>query len=502
MPVFRVAEFHTVDLHGDLKSNRCAPGRRGNVLSESKQKSLSRRLLIIPPVGLALAALFLVVSRTQPPERVPIEETATTVRFIKVKETAIIPRIKGFGTVQPARVWNAVAQVSGQVIYVHRNFRRGAILDAGTEIIRIDPADYELAIAEAQANIRAAEARLAELKVTEENSRDLLALEKRSLELKEAQLERTQDLQGRGTVSQATLDTEQRDTISQRFRVKDIENTLRLLPTQIEVQEQQIAVNKSKLETAELNLKRTIIRLPFRGRISKVSTEETQFVQAGSVLGSADDIAVSEVEAQFSIAQISGFGRTAAIGPDQDFRVQNIASLARRSGLHAIIRLASSAVPVEWQGKVVRVSDVVGEQTRTVGIVAAVEGSYAQAVPGIRPPLAKGMFVEVELRGRKIPGRIVLPRSAVHQGRTYILRDDERLEIRDVDTGLVQGDVVVVESGLKDGDRVVVSDLIPALPGMLLTPIEDKALAEHVAREASGNAAEPRAANKPAEQSQ
>ena len=42
--------------------------------------------------------------------------------------------------------------------------------------------------------------------MTEENSRDLLDLEQRSLELKEAQLQRTKDLQGRGTVSQATLE--------------------------------------------------------------------------------------------------------------------------------------------------------------------------------------------------------------------------------------------------------------------------------------------------------
>ena len=455
-------------------------------MSEAHQKSLARRLMILPPIGLALAALFYVISSREPPERIPVEEKATTVRFVEARESTIVPRITGYGTVRPSKVWNAVAQVGGQVNYVHPDFRRGAILDAGTEIIRIDPADYELAIAEAQANIRAAEANLSELKVTKENSRELLELEKRSLELKESQLQRTLDLQGRGTVSQSTLDTERRDTIAQRFKVKDIENTLRLLPTQIEVQEQQIAVNKAKLETALLNLQRTVVQLPFRGRISQVSAEETQFVQAGFVLGSADDIAVSEVEAQFSIAQLSGFGRTAAIGSNQDFGVQNFPNLVRRSGLHAIVRLTSSVVPVEWKAEVVRISDEVAARTRTVGIVAAVEGSYRQAVPGRRPPLAKGMFVEVELRGRQVAGKIVVPRSALREGRAYILREDNRLEIRSVETGLVQGDTVVVERGLEDGERVVVTDLIPAVEGMLLDPQEDSALADEIARQAAG----------------
>lgn len=457
-------------------------------MSETDQTGWKRRILVVPPILVALAILYFVASRQTPPEREPAAETSRTVRVIEARPVTVVPRISGFGTVRPANVWNAVAQVSGQVTHMHPNFRRGAILDAGTEILRIDPADYELAIAEAEANIRSAEARLAELKVTEQNSRDLLELEKRSLDLKEAQLKRTRDLLSRGTVSQSSLDVEQRDTISQRSRVKDIENQLRLLPTQIEVQEQQIAVNRSRLATAELNLQRTRITLPFRARISQVNVEETQYVQVGSTLGAADDIAVSEVEAQYSIARISQFGRTITNGIGGDsFTEQNFRKLAQEASLYAVIRLPSAVLPVEWKGRVVRASDEIAEQTRTVGIVAAVTGSYEQAVPGRRPPLTKGMFVEVELRGPALEDQIIVPRSALHGDKVYLVDGDGRLEIRVVRTGLVQGDAVVVEEGLSSGDMLVVTDLIPALPGMLLKAVRDDELAQELITRAASS---------------
>ena len=54
--------------------------------------------------------------------------------------------------------------------------------------------------------------------------------------------------------------------------------------------------------------------------------------------------------------------------------------------------------------------------------------------------------------------------------------EDDRLEIRTVRLGLIQPELVVVEQGLRPGERVVVSDIIPAIEGMLLEPRSDEAL--------------------------
>ena len=96
------------------------------------------------------------------------------------------------------------------------------------------------------------------------------------------------------------------------------------------------------------------------------------------------------------------------------------------------------------------------------------------------------MFVEVELRGRELKGRIVLPRTALHGNEVYTVNDKNRLEIRKVRAGMEIGSLVTIIDGLSAGDKVVVSDLRPALEGTLLDPTEDSELAQTLSRQAAG----------------
>ena len=54
----------------------------------------------------------------------------------------------------------------------------------------------------------------------------------------------------------------------------------------------------------------------------------------------------------------------------------------------------------------------------------------------------------------------------------------------------MQSAFVTVNSGLEAGDRVVVSDLIPAIDGMLLEPLEDKESLARLLQQAQGHDAE------------
>ena len=192
-----------------------------------------------------------------------MQELARTVRVITVEPVRLVPRVTGFGSVDPGQVWNVVAQVSGEVVYVHPNLKKGAILPAGTEIVRISTADIDLAMSQAQANIRSAEAKLAELEVSESNTAAILEIETRSLQLLEADLKRKEALRQRGAVAQAEVEQEQRETLAQRKKVQDLENALRLLPTQRTVQREQIAVYQAQLSSAELDRSRTQVTLTF-----------------------------------------------------------------------------------------------------------------------------------------------------------------------------------------------------------------------------------------------
>ena len=70
------------------------------------------------------------------------------------------------------------------------------------------------------------------------------------------------------------------------------------------------------------------------------------------------------------------------------------------------------------------------------------------------------------------------PRAALHRGQdggaiVYVAGADDRLERRRVEIGFSQADLVTVKAGLTVGERVVLSDPVPAIEGMLLLPTSD-----------------------------
>ncbi len=446
-----------------------------------------KKLLFIPPILIGIAVLYYMASGRQAPERKPPEELARVVRTIPAQELRLVPRVTGFGSIYPGTVWSGIAQVGGEVEYVHPALKKGAILPAGTEIVRISPADFDLAINQAKANMRSAEAKLAELKVTEENTADLLKIEKRGMVLREGELKRKQDLLKRGTVAQSALDLEQRETLAQRKKVQDLENALRLLPTQRAVQREQISVYQAQLKSAELNLARTKIVLPFQARISEVNVEEKQYIQTGGTLVTADSLDVAEVEAQIPISQFSAMVKASAPnGLPQGFSRESLANIVEKIGFEASVRLSVGDTKVEWPARFARVSDTIDPKTRTIGVIVAVDGAYAQASPGERPPLTKGMFVEIEVRTRAAENQLIVPRSALHNGSLYVANGEKRLEIRPVSVGLVQGDLTVIAKGVAKGEQIIISDLIPAVPGMLLVSRPDEEALKRLTEDAAG----------------
>ena len=448
---------------------------------------MKKKMLFIPPILIGLAVLIFMASGRQAPDRKPPEERARAVRVITAEQIKLVPRVTGFGSVYPGTVWSAIAQIAGEVVYIHPGLKKGAILPAGTEIVRISPADFELALTQAKANIRSAEAKLAELKVTETNTGDLLTIEKRGLTLRESELKRKQSLLKRGTVARSAFELEQRETLAQRKKVQDLENTLRLLPTQRAVQQEQVAVYRAQMESAKLDLARTRITLPFDARIGGVTVEAEQYAQKGGTLVTADSLDVAEVEAQIPISQFRAMVHaSAADGLPAGITAQSLSRIVQTIGFEATVRLRAGNDIVEWPARFARISDTVNPKTRTIGAIVAVDGAYAKAEPGQRPPLTKGMFVEIEIRTRAREDRIVVPRAAFHDGRLYVVTADSRLDIRPVTAGLVQGDLAAIDKGLAPGETIVVSDLIPAVAGMLLTPERDEPLQIRLRAEAAG----------------
>ncbi|NEX19721.1 efflux RND transporter periplasmic adaptor subunit [Thiorhodococcus mannitoliphagus] len=426
------------------------------------------RWLILPPIAIGVGILVWMAQGREPPAQAEQGEIARPVRVIEAPAVELVPTAEGYGPVRPARVWKAVAQVAGRIIEIHPRLRDGEILAAGTELVRIDPIDYELALAQAQAE-------LAELRVQEQNTRASLEIEERNRELANQELERLRKLAGKGTASASDVDQAERTALTSNSAAQNLRNTLTLIPTQRQVLETQVA-------RAERDLGRTRILAPFDLRVANLAVEADQYVGVGQTLFEGDSVDRVEIDVQVPLYSL----RRLFIGmPTPDLsqtsgqldptRLNEL--LSKLVGLDPLVRLDLGNSVAEWQAEFVRMDDQVDPQTRTMGVVVAVDRSFDKVIPGERPPLSKGMFVQVLLRGRAQGPRVVVPRNAVRDGAVYLVDAEQRLRRQPVEVLFNQGDYSVIGAGLTAGQQVVLSDLVPAVDGMLLDPQPDLELA-------------------------
>jgi RND family efflux transporter MFP subunit len=414
--------------------------------------------------------LALMASSRKQPVQFESSIPAKPVRALQVQQVDLVPVAEGYGSVMPAQLWTAVAEVTGRIVELHPRLRDGEILPAGTPLLRIDPVDYEL-------NLAQAEAALAELAVEQSNAEASLEIEQRNLKIAQREFERISKLADKGTASRSNRDDAERALLNSRNAVQNIRNTLALMPTKRKV----LAAKKTQ---AERDLANTRMVAPFNLRVANLKIETDQFVTKGQSLFEGDSVDRVEVLAQFPLASLRRLfiGREDIHG-ENPLMGDNLPQLVQ---LEPLVRLDMGTSQAEWRGEFVRFSDNVDPQTRTMGVVVAVDKPFEKIEPGVRPPLSKGMFVQVLLRGRTQPGRLVVPRAAVRDGQLYLLDDEQRLRRRPVEVLFSQGPISVLNNGLSPGERIVVSDLVPAVDGMPLKPTLDQNLAAEVAAAARG----------------
>jgi len=430
-----------------------------------------RTLWIVPPIVIGVLVLMFMKGNKTPPVEIDNVETARVVRTISVPRVNLRPVAEGYGVVQPAKVWTAVAQVSGRVIEMHPRLRDGEIIPAGTLLFRIDPVDYELALAQRKAE-------LAEIEVQEKNTSDLLAIEQRNLELAQREATRLKKLANKGTTSRSKADEAERAMLNSRTSVQNLKNTLALLPTQRRVIE-------ARLAQAERDLENTRIHAPFNLRIANLAMETEQFVSVGQKLFEGDDVDRSEVIAQVAIASLRHLflGRgNAAPNP-----TQMAEGLAKYADMQAQIQMDMGGHTAQWQAEFVRFTDAIDSETRTIGAVVALDKPFEKIIPGQRPPLSKGMFVKVRLLGRMQAEQLLVPRSAVRDGKVLLVNNEQRLSIVPVDILFSQDNLSVIASGIEAGQQLVVSDLVPAVAGMRLKSEPDLQLEQQLLESAGAD---------------
>ncbi len=425
---------------------------------------------------------YLLIATKPQPEGKP---TAAPPRLVRVMEATRRPHrcsTSVYGTSRASQEWTAIAETGGDALLLEPNFESGEILPKGTLLLQIDPEDYRLAQRRYESEVRAREAQLKELQETEKNLTEIRQLQKEQLDLAQKDLVRIQSLLDGGAVTEATADSARTAHLTRLLAYQETANSLILIPVLQARAEADRDATCIQVEQAKREIEKCSIRLPFDARCVTKSIEPEQYVNAGQTLGTFLSMDTVEVVAMVEPGKgASLFPRDAlGVGPIDMGR-----SAENDEPFRGFLNLLDAEI--HWgspprRGKVTRLGSSLDPATRSFPVIIEVADPYANVSPSLRPPLVPDVFCEVTLYGMTLDA-VVIPRDCLHEiPRTslsdelvpvvYLLRggtkrerdgatryDEGHLKIQEVRVLTLEDDVVVLDSGIEEGDLIVLGDL-------------------------------------------
>ena len=316
---------------------------------------------------------FLISSfEPQPNKGIEIPKPTAVFYEMPIKKDVIL-KVNTNGEVRSVTEINVIPQVNGRIVEVADEFIDGGNIKKDQPLIWIDNRDYKLAVISADSRVAQA--------------KKLLEREIAESELAKKDWEEL----GEGEASPLTL------------RIPQLEEARAILNAA-----------EADLEKAKLNLERTIISLPFDGLIKRKNAGIGQYVNAGSILGSAFSTEKVLIPLPLTDTELSYLGLPLGYEAESFFK-----------GPKVIFKSFVSRKNIEWIGRITRISGSIDSQTRLVYAYAEVLNPY-----DAEPPLAIGTYVDAEIEGSFIMDGYLVSISAIkNENKIYIIDQNNKLKI-------------------------------------------------------------------------
>lgn len=339
------------------------------------------------------------------------QDTRPTIRTAALSAIDYTVTIESYGEVRPLESTNLSAQVSGEVVSWNPNFVAGGIVKRGEVLFSIEADAYESALLQAQAELSQAQAQLIE----ERARADVAAREARNLP------------------SQQVSD-------------------LYLRKPQVMSAEASVKSAEARLRIAQRDLDNTQVKAPYDALVVSRDVGVGQFVSTGMSTARVHNIETAEV-----VFPIAGF--------DGDFLPPEL------TGQSAQV-ITRGRKTISRAGIIQRDLGVVDEATRMTNLVVRVEDPYG--INNGEPALKFGNYVEVSFDGIVLEDVFKIKQDLVNNSSVWTLDADGKMRSKRVDVVREQGDFFLINSGLENGEQIVLT--LPEYPqnGMDVLVIDEK----------------------------
>lgn len=361
-------------------------------------------------------------------EAEPVERPVALVETMALEPLSGPLPIRGEGFVRPLRQLSLSSQVGGRVVYVHPAIHDRSRFKKGEVLIRLDDRAAAAALEQAEANIAATRARIAQ------NEKDVV---------------RVRQLVERGASTRTQLD----ELISAG---------------------DELAANLTGFEAARLAAEiaqsdRTTIA-PFDGAVLSETVEVGDVVATGQAL--AEIFTEGELEIDVPVRQAD-----AALIP----------GLFDGAEARATVDVPFADYVFRWQGVVTRVQPEVDALTRTLTVTVRlndlenVEGRSVsgQQIASGAPPALINAYAQVVIDGVDSDLAYRIPSTALRGGDSVWLYDNGALAISEAEAIHVDGeDTYIAATDLPPGGQVITSQLLAPNKGMAVRNVTDRRQAD------------------------
>jgi membrane fusion protein (multidrug efflux system) len=374
---------------------------------------------MIPPSKLLLPCLFAALAlascaRSKPPAAaaaVP-EVSVVTVHKGSVPVTTQLP-----GRTTPVTVAQVRARVDG--IILQRAFREGADVKAGQRLFQIDPAPYRAMLDSANATLANAQAALVSAKALAERYKVLLA--------------------GNGVAQQ------------------DYDNAVAAQGQA----EANVALGQAAVQTARINLGYTDVISPINGRIGPSAVTQGAFVQASAATLMATVQQLDPIYVDLNQSSVQGLqlrrdiasGRLKLTGPTQA----------------KVTLLLDDGTQYPLPGRLEFTDVTVDPGTGSVTVRALFPNPKAVLLPGmfVRARIDEGVNENVAL----VP-QVGVTHDSTGKATALVVGPDNKVTTRTIEATRTAGDRWVVDSGLDEGEKVIVAGMQKVKPGATVRAVE------------------------------
>ncbi|MCG9596101.1 efflux RND transporter periplasmic adaptor subunit [Vibrio sp. Isolate25] len=307
--------------------------------------------------------------------------------------------ITSYGELVPAEVTQLSAQVSGEVVSWHPNFVVGGVVKRGETLFSIERDNYQAAVLQAEANLASAQAALIE--------------EKAKAEVAKRQ--------------------------AKNLPAKQV-TELYLRKPQVLSAQAQVKSAQAALKRANRDLEHCNVVAPYDALVVSRDIGVGQYISAGAHVATLNNVEAAEIH-----IPIAGF--------DSAFLPKNYAGIAANV-------IQRGIVDTQREGVIARDLGVVDSATRMINMVVRVDDPYA--IESNASPLKFGSYVEVQFVGKELKHIYRLPQELVNNRQVWVVNENNELEPRLVNVLRAEQEFMLINEGLTDEDKIVLT--VPEYP--------------------------------------